>query len=585
MKKKNMFLTFVLNNKISYIFGLLFLFSAAYIQTKFPKILGETIDILKISNFSNHQVKINILYMLLIAAGTFICTYSWRNLIIGNSRKLECYIRELLFAHLQKMSAEFYNRRKTGDLIAYAINDIGAVRMTFGPATAMSINGISVCIAAIYAMTQNIDWRLTVMCLAPIPFIIVIMLNIGKLVQKRFKRVQECFAAISDRVQENIYGIRVIKAYVQEDEEVKNFEDLNNDMMDSNLEMVKVSSLLSPIIEICFSISFVLNLIIGGNMVLNDTISLGSFVAFNTYLTMIMNPILSIGRIINVIQRGMASYKRLDEIFKIAPDITDGESMINKKIQGKIAIRDLSFFYPNSDEKALDDINITLPKGNTLGVIGKTGSGKTTLANLLLKLYNTESGKIFIDDIDINDYALECLREGFGYVPQDNFLFSSSIKDNITFFKSFYSQNQIEEAAKASCIYDSIVNFPQSFDTILGERGINLSGGQRQRTSIARAIVKNPSILILDDSLSAVDTITERKILDNLKSIRADKTAIIITHKISSVKYADEIIVLDHGKIIERGTHEELLSKGGSYYDIYCEQSREVDTGFQTEVS
>lgn len=572
MRKRRLLIDYILEHKVSYSIGLIFMLIASYIQTLFPKVLGRTIDILKVSNFDISRVKLNIIYILLIALGTFLSTYAWRNLIIRNSRGLECELREMLFTHFQKLSPEFYNRRKTGDLIAYAINDISAVRMTLGPATAMSINGIAICAAAIYSMLQSVNLRLTVICLAPIPVIIIVMLQVGKLVQKRFRKVQESFSAISDRVQENIYGIRVIKAYVQEDEELKNFEKLNNNMMDANMDMVRVASMLSPIIEICFSISFVVNLIVGGNMVLKNTISLGDFIAFNTYLTMIMTPIISIGRIINILQRGMASYKRINEIFNTEPEITDGKAMIDKEIVGCIEFNNLNFAYPGSDEEALKDICLTINQGENLGIIGRTGAGKTTLSSLLLKLYNVEDGKIFIDGIDINHYRLDALRNGFGYVPQDNFLFSATVKENIGAFKKAYSMEQVKKAAEASCIYENIMDLPEGFNTILGERGVNLSGGQKQRIAIARAVIKEPAVLILDDSLSAVDTITEQSILENFKDIRKDKTAIIIAHKISSVQDCDQIIVLDKGRICERGTHKELLEKGGLYYDIYREQ-------------
>lgn len=577
MKKKNIVLDFFLKHKLAYIAGMVFVVLASYIQALFPKVLGNTIDILSISSFNKNSVKTNILFMVFIAAGTFLSTFIWRNLIIRKARGLECHIRELLFEHFQKMSPEFYNRRKTGDLIAYAINDINAVRMTFGPATARTAYGAAVCIASIYEMIQAMNWKYTVMCLAPIPVVIVVIIKVGEVVQKRFRRVQENFASISDRIQENIYGIRVIKAYAQEDKEVENFEKLNNQMMESNMDLVKASSILSPVIELCFGISFILNLIVGGKMVLKGSVTLGDFVAFNTYLAMIMAPIISIGRITNIYQRGIASYKRLNDIFNTAPDITDGEAMVNTSIKGNIDIKNLDFSYPGSEEKALKNINVSILKGHTLGIIGRTGSGKTTLANLLLKLYNIQSGQIYIDNIDINDYTLNALRSGFGYVPQDNFLFSVTIKENIKFFKDDYSMEQVENASKISCIHDSIVGLPQGYDTILGERGVNLSGGQKQRISIARAIIKNPAVLILDDALSAVDTINESKILKNLKNIRRDLTTIIIAHKVSSVMDADEIIVLDSGEILERGTHNELVEKGGLYCEIYNEQSKEKE--------
>lgn len=566
---------FIKSHKYSYAVGVFFMLLSSYIQALFPSILGNTIDILKTNNFDTSLVISNIIYILLIAAGTFVCTYAWRNLVIGNARNLECHLREMLYYHFQKLSPQFYNNRKTGDLIAYAINDISAVRMTFGPATAMAINGIVICTISIYSMISTIDWKLTLMSLVPIPVIVLFMLKIGQVVQRRFRKVQESFAAISDRVQENIYGIRVIKAYVQEEEEVEDFENLNNSMMDSNLGMVRISALLSPIIELCFSISFVLNLIIGGNMVLSGAISLGSFTAFNGYLALIMAPVISIGRVITIIQRGMASLKRLGEIFGVEIKVHDGSKKINKTIEGEIVFKNLNFSYPGAEENALSNINLKISKGQTIGIVGKTGSGKTTLSNLLLKLYNTENGKLFIDGTDINDYTLESLRSSFGCVPQDNFLFSASVKDNIKFFKDIYTDEEVKEAAKNSCILESIQNLPDGFETILGERGVNLSGGQKQRVSIARAILKNPSILILDDALSAVDTITEAEILTNLKKFRNGKTSLIISHRLSAVEDADQIIVLDHGYIAERGTHEELLKKEGLYYEIYMEQFKD----------
>lgn len=579
--KNNIIMNFIKGHKISYTIGIIFMLLTSYIQSLFPKILGNTIDILKIQNFDPSKVKINILYLLLIAIATFITTYGWRNLVIVNARELECSIREKLFDHFQKLSPEFYNKHKTGDLIAYAINDISAVRMTFGPATAMTINGIAICAVSIYSMCHAINWRITLISLLPIPLIVFFMFKVGNLIQERFKKVQESFAAISDRVQENIYGIRVIKAYVQEEDEVENFETLNNNMMEANVKMVRISSFLSPVIEMCFSVSFVINLIWGGSMVLSGKISLGSFIAFNGYLTMIMNPILSIGRIITIFQRGMASLKRLNDIFNEKPEILDGELMLNKEINGDIEFKNLSFSYKNNDENSIKDLNLKIPRGSTIGIIGETGSGKSTLMNLLLKLYNVEKGKIFIDGSDINDYSLKALREGFGYVPQDNLLFSASIKDNIKFFKEKYSDKEVECAAKKSCIFDSIVNLPNGFNTILGERGVNLSGGQKQRISIARALVKNPPILILDDSLSAVDTITESKIIDNLKALRENKTTIIIAHRISAVENADKIVVLNHGEIAEIGNHNELISKGGKYYETYMEQYKERKKGLQ----
>ena len=576
---------FIKKHKISYVFGILFMLLTSYIQSLFPRVLGNTIDILKTDNFNFAVVKTKIVYILLIALGTFISTYAWRNLIVVNARNLECHLREKLYGQFQKLSPEFYNQRKTGDLIAYAINDVSAVRMALGPATAMTINIFLICGISIYSMSRIISLKLTLIILIPIPFIIFFMMKIGKLVQKQFRKVQENFSSISGRVQENIYGIRVIKSYVQEEAEADKFEILNETMMESNLDMVKISSFITPVIEISFSISFVMNLIIGGNMVLNGTISLGDFIAFNGYLTMIMRPIISIGRVINIFQRGSASMKRLDEVFNVKPKIQDGIKMINSNIIGEIEFNNLTFSYGDPNNKVLDNINLKIPKGHTVGIIGKTGSGKSTLSNLLLKLYMPNPGEIFIDSVDITDYSLETLRGSMGYVPQDNFLFSASIKDNIKFFKDEYTDKEVEEAAQKSSIYESIIDLPMGFDTILGERGVNLSGGQKQRISIARAIIKNPPILILDDSLSAVDTITESMLLKNIKKSRIGKTTIIIAHRISTIKHADLIIVLNEGSICESGTHNELLEKGGLYYETYNSQHKNEQGNYQGEAS
>jgi len=582
---KNIIVEFIKKHKISYFVGILFMFLTSYIQSFFPRVLGDTIDILGRSNFTFNLVKIKIVYILLIAIGTFISTYAWRNLIVVNARNLECHLREKLYSNLQKLSPEFYIKRKTGDLIAYAINDVSAVRMTLGPATAMIINGIAICSVSIYSMSKIMDLKFTLMILIPIPFILFFMLKIGRLVQKRFKVVQENFASISGRVQENIYGIRVIKSYVQEEAEGEKFEILNDTMMESNINMIKVSSSLSPVIEISFSISFVMNLIIGGNMVLNGSITLGDFIAFNGYLTMIMRPIISIGRVINIVQRGIASIKRLDEIFNVSPKICDGVKMIRTAIEGQLEFKNLSFSYTGSDKIALQNISLKIPKGYTIGITGKTGSGKTTLVNLLLKLYMSPPDELFIDSVDINDYCLETLRTSIGYVPQDNFLFSATIKENIKFFKDIYTDDDVEKAAQVSSIYESIMDFPKGFDTILGERGVNLSGGEKQRISIARAIIRDPSILILDDSLSAVDTITESKLLENIKKSRFGKTTIIVAHRISTIKHADFIIVLDEGRICENGTHNELIKKGGLYYETFKSQNNEEQKKSQWEAS
>lgn len=561
---------------LHYSTGIIVLIISGYIQTLSPKTLGKIIDILDSNNINRQQIIINIGLLIIIAFAAFVTRYIWRYFIIGTARNLECYLRQKLFEHFQKLSVDFFNSRKTGDLVAYAVNDVNAVRMAFGPGLSLLVNGVGLSTISAISMVRSVNIRLTILSLLPIPVIIFLMLKIGKLIRKRFRIVQESFASISDRVQENISGIRVIKSYAQEDMEVINFEKLNNKMKESNIKMTRVSSILSPLTKVCFGVSFMINLIYGSSLVKSGVISLGDFVAFNGYLTMIMQPIISIGRVINIFQRGMASFKRINEIFEVKPEIIDGADDVQaEKINGSMEFKNLSFAHSNANEFALKDINLKIHRGQIIGVIGKTGSGKTTLMNLLLKLYNIEPGRIFIDGKDINDFTLETLRENIGYVPQDNFLFSATIQENIKFFRDVYTDEEIEEAARMSMIYESIMEFPEKFETVVGERGVNLSGGQKQRISIARAIIKNPAILILDDALSAVDTKTEEEILKNLKTVMKERTGIIIANRISAIKHADLIIVMDHGRIIERGTHEELINNHGLYSELYQEQSNE----------
>ncbi|MNC20023.1 putative multidrug resistance ABC transporter ATP-binding/permease protein YheI [compost metagenome] len=373
-------------------------------------------------------------------------------------------------------------------------------------------------------------------------------------------------------MQENISGIRVIKAYVQERSEMERFSALSSRMKQANLDLIRVSAALPAMIEFGFAICFVLNLIFGSRMVLGGEISIGDFVAFNGYLSLIVSPIVSIGRIVTIFQRGMASLGRLHDILRIQPDIHDLPQAKDIQPDGPVELRHLTFHYDGAGTPALQDISLVLPKGHTLGIIGHSGSGKSTLASLLLRFFNVEPGRVLLNGTDINGYTLEALREGLGVVPQDTFIFAASVRENIVFFKDGYSDEEVREAARLSMIADSIDSLPEGYDTILGERGVNLSGGQKQRLAIARALIRNPAVLILDDALSAVDAVTEGLILERLRQTRQGKTNILISHRVSAIMEADEIIVLDKGVIVERGTHGQLLKEGGLYYDIYTEQ-------------
>ena len=572
MARFRIVLDFIRQHKTSYIFGIACMLIASYVQTLFPNVLGETIDIMGATGFSKESVWRNIGFIMAIALCTFGFTFLWRTLVIGNARKLECDLRAGLFHHFLLLSPSYYHHKKTGDLLAYAINDISAVRMTFGPAAAMSINSLVICAASIATMIATVDRRLTLLVLLPFPFVIWAMLHVGKRVRKSFLTVQESFAAISGKVNEGIHGVRVIKAYVQEEPTLQDFRATSQGMVEASVKMVNTSSLLGPIIEVAFSLSFALNLILGGRMVLDGSITVGAFVAFNTYLAMIIAPVLGIGRIVNLFQRGIASMDRLNEVFLTKPEIQDFPDAVETPHTGAISIRDLSFVYPGTDAIALAIDRLDVPAGSTLGIIGTTGCGKTTLANLLLRAYDTTPGTIALDARPLTAYTLASLREGIAYVSQEPFLFSASIRENIACFRDTYSEEDILQAVADSSLTETIAEMPEGLDTLLGERGVNLSGGQKQRVAIARALLRDAPLLILDDALSAVDTVTESRILERLAHHRRHRTTLIISHRISAVADTDQILVLDGGKVVQLGKHDPLLKEGGLYRAIYNEQ-------------
>ena len=577
MKARQILINFMKNHAISYIAGLLILFGTTFLAMLIPKLLGLITDGLNRKDTAQSRIIQNVLLMMAIVISVFILKFLWRYFLIGNCRSIECYLRDHLFKHMQTLPLSFYSNSRTGDLVAYAINDVQAVRMTFGFGSIQILDGSTLAIVSILFMVRTINPVLTVMALAPVPVAVFIMVNVGRLIRGRFRKVQEAFASISEKVQENISGIRVIKAFSQEKEEVDNFLKFSQRRVDTQMSLTRISAMLGPCAQICFGLSFLLFIVYGSKLVIEGTITLGDYVAFNTYMLAIMGPVTNISRIIDVWQRGLASYKRLATIFDSPPasGLTSEESSVCD-IKGRLEIKNLSFAYPGAKRRALKNINLTLEQGKTLGIIGKTGSGKSTMINLLLRLYDIDDGQIFIDGTDINDIPVDILRECIGYVPQDNFLFSTTIRQNIEFFKRIYTEDEVEEAARLSGVYDNIVSFPEGFDTVIGERGTTLSGGQKQRISIARAIIKNPSILILDDSLSAVDTKTEEEILGNIKKLLDDRTGIVISHRISTIMHADEILFMNGGRIVERGTHEQLMGLKGLYYELYNAQNAPV---------
>ncbi|NMB97362.1 MAG: ABC transporter ATP-binding protein [Clostridiaceae bacterium] len=603
MRVKQILLNFAREHKWRYIVGFIFLVINSTITSLMPKIIGAVTDSIAEARPASVIYKY-VLLLLLGALGTFVFRFIWRYLIIGNSRNLECHLRAMLFKHLQTLPVNFYDNNKTGDLAAYAINDIQAIRRTFAFGLVGILDGLVVNSISIVLMIKTINPIISLMALAPAPIIVVIIIVLRKKIRAKFGEVQKAFASISEKVHENISGIRVIKAFAQEQEEMEHFTKYSKSRIDAQMKLTRVSAALEPITQICFGISFVFFIIYGSDLVARGVITLGDYVAFNTYIGVIMRPIINIGRIVEIWQQGFASGKRLDSIFSVESEsgvyqVTKRDSQTDGKdekpsndetntgytgsysgigrLAGKIEFRNLDFTYPGTSKKVLRDINLKLDEGQTLGILGKTGSGKTTLVNLLLKLYDVDHGHIIIDDKDINEIPSEVLRENIGYVPQDNFLFSTSIKENIEFFRHIYEEEDVIQASRIAGVYDDIISFPEGFNTIVGERGVTLSGGQKQRVSIARALIKDPPILILDDSLSAVDTKTEEEILTNIKKVLQGRTGIMISHRVSTVKHADQIIFMDNGRIVEQGTHDELIKIKGKYYQLYVSQTEKAD--------
>lgn len=602
VRVKQILLDFAKEYKWRYVAGFIFLMINSVITSLVPKIIGAVTDSIAEARPPSVIYKYVVL-LLLSAFGTFIFRFIWRYLIIGNSRNLECHLRAKLFKHLQTLPVVFFDNKKTGDLVAYAINDIQAIRRTLAFGLVGILDGIVINSISIWLMIETINPIVSLMALAPAPLVVFIIIILRKKIREKFGEVQKAFASISEKVQENITGIRVIKAFAQEKEEMNDFTKYSKHRIDTQMKLTRVSAALGPITQICFGLSFVFFIIYGSDLVARGIISLGDFVAFNTYIGVIMRPIINVGRIVEIWQQGIASGKRLDEIFSVESEsdlykieerynrinsnnkkLNDGD--INEdenrkkdliKLKGRIEFKNLNFTYPGTTRRVLKDISLELKEGQTLGILGKTGSGKTTLVNLLLKLYEVDDGNIFIDGKDINKIPADILRENIGYVPQDNFLFSTSIKENIEFFRPIYDDEEIVQASKMAGVYDDIISFPDGFNTVVGERGVTLSGGQKQRVSIARAIIKDPPILILDDSLSAVDTKTEEEILKNIKEVLRGRTGIIISHRVSTVKHADQIIFMDNGQIVEKGTHDELMNLKGNYYRLYVSQTEDID--------
>jgi len=542
------------------------------VQLITPRVMQYAIDSIQERRITSTGLIWVALLIIGLALAVMVLRYFWRILIIGNSFRIEKYLRQDFYNHLLKLSQNFFNRSKTGDLMAYATNDLNAVRMLFGMGLIAAMDIVLMTIAS-FSFMGSIDWRLTGLAVLPMPILTITITIFGKKMHKSFFRVQKSFASLSGAIQESISGIRIVKAFGQEKPELDKVDEVSWQYVQENIRMAKIAGFFHPFQSLIISLSMIITLYFGGRAAIRGDITIGQFIAFFQYLGMLVWPMIAIGWIVDMYQRGTASLKRLNEIFQTVPEIDDSEADPGiKSLQGNIEIRDLSFRYGDKLPLIFDAISTSISDGKTLAVVGPTGCGKTTLIELLVRIYEPPKGSILIDGHLLHRIPLNVLRRDMVLVPQDIFLFSDTISNNIRLGSPETSTEEVLEAARMAQIHDEVMDFEHKFDTVIGERGVTLSGGQKQRVAIARALLTNPEILILDDALSAVDTKTERFILEKLIETRKGKTTIIIAHRISSIQHADLIIVLGEGKITERGTHDELVAQGGLYHELYEKQ-------------
>jgi ATP-binding cassette subfamily B protein len=549
--------------------GFIFVFLTNAFSLLIPWILKYTVDGIKLGITHNKLLQYAIL-LLLVTCIQGVFRFFMRMRLIGISRKIEYELRNDFFRHLESLSPSFFSQWKIGEIMSRATNDLNAVRMVLGPGIMNFFNTIILATASISLML-SINVRLTLYAMIPLPVLSILIKYFSAILHLRYEKVQAYYAQMSSKVQENISGIRVIKTYNQENNEIQFFREMNNNYVVKNMSMVKIWGLFFPFMLFVAGLGMLIVLWFGGKEVMGGIISLGEFVAFSGYLMMLVWPMMAFGWVISLIQRGAASMKRINQIFESKPDIKSARKPAKiKDIKGNIEFKGVYFAY--NGKQVLKDINLRIRRGTKLGIIGPVGCGKTSLINLLPRFYDVSQGEILLDGVDIRKIPLNLLRSNIGYVPQDSFLFSDTIKNNIGFGLETFTNEQIIEAAKISRFDQEVYEFPDKYESMMGERGITLSGGQKQRTALARAITIEPRILILDDAFSSVDTRTEEEILGELKNIFKNRTVLIVSQRISTIMEADHIIVLDEGRIVEQGTHKELLNNKGIYYRIYKEQ-------------
>lgn len=580
-------LPYLWHYKWHYLLGILVLTAVDLAGLYVPQYTGEIMDGLTEGAFGLEGVLPILGKILLIGLIMMVGRFGWRYFIIGASRGIEYRMRNDLFRHLETLSARFFNSHKTGDLMAHFTNDLQAVRMGVGMAVITTFDAVVMTLMVLVKMIVYVDVRLTALAFIPLTLVAVGCYFYGIEAKKRQTRRQEAFSHLSDKVQESLAGIRVLKAFVQEEADFRSFEEASVNSMEKNLSVVKLRAVFGPALDAVTGISLLMTLLFGGRMVLSGQISIGRFVAFNSYIGMLVWPMIACGDCINTFSQASAAFQRIAAIFREEPDIVDagekGQPLKDVRLRGDIRLNGLTFTYPDGQEPVLKNVSLHVRPGEMLGVLGRTGSGKSSLADLLLRVYDCEKGMLLLDGRPIDEVPLAVLHRDVAYVPQDNFLFSDTLEENIAFgLEERISQHpelrgDIQQAAKDACIHDNIMNFPEEYRTLVGERGVTLSGGQKQRSSIARALLKDSAILILDDSLSAVDTDTEEQILENLLRVRKGKTTIVIAHRISTLQKADHVAVLTEGELTEYGTHDELAALGGFYARINQRQQLEQE--------
>ena len=560
--------------KRRYLVGIVALILVSVLNLIPPMVMGRVIDAITSGRLTQDELLLHLFYLLLAAFGMYYLRYVWRMYILGTSYRLGQIMRSRLFEHFTKMSPAFYQNYRTGDLMAHATNDINALTRLAGGGVMSAVDASITALVTLLTMLFSISWQMTLVAILPLPFMAYATSRLGRKTHKAFGESQAAFSELNNKVQESVSGIKVTKSFGYQSDELASFQEVNDLTFQKNLQTMKYDSLFDPMVLLFVGSSYALTLLVGAFMVQAGQVTVGNLVTFISYLDMLVWPLMAIGFLFNITQRGKVSYQRIENLLSQESPVKDPESPLDGIENGRLDYAIESFAF--EDEETLKDIHFSLEKGQTLGLVGQTGSGKTALIKLLLREYDVDQGAIYLNGHDIRDYRLADLRSLMGYVPQDQFLFASSILENICFGNPDLPFSAVEEATQLAQVYQDIQAMPERFDTVIGEKGVSLSGGQKQRLAMSRAMILNPDILILDDSLSAVDAKTEFAIIDNLKETRKDKTTIITAHRLSAVVHADLILVMQDGRIIERGRHEDLLALDGWYAQTYQSQQLEM---------